>query len=573
MSEEKNTIQTEANSNNAVELHMRTSTRWMMVLYDTIFYLLCWMAVFTLRPSIKEPLSPGVTSLYFFAGYFLFFGFRFVTKSYKCILRYGRIHAFFREILSGLLGAACLLFLAVILGKGFHVAQVPFTSLVSFAATYIVVSMLIRFSYCYLYRFAEMGTVLSRTVKKFLEVFTFVDFDSQKPGATLHLVLEPDKEKGSPINELQNIAEKFAIRGDITSIKQINKGYINRTYKVETLSDTGNVHKYILQRINTNVFPDVCALMDNFKLTTNHLYGRLQLPGWHKRGTVQTLRSTKDGRAFLTDDSGCWRMLTYFDGVYSMDIPDNSDAFYHAGVAFGRFIKEMADVEVDKVKEVIPNFHNTKSRYQDLEKAIAGDPKGRVKSVLPEIEFVRARVDKFGIISDALESGKIPTRICHNDCNLNNILFDSETHLPVAIIDLDTVMPSSPLYDFGDSMRIGTNTAKDDEKDLSKVSCDLQLYEQYARGYLEACGSVLTKEELELLPYASLIITAEDGIRFLMDHINGDTYYHIYYPGQNLDRARTQLKLVEDMEKKLPQIKGILQKIYAEQGLEAQIDM
>jgi Ser/Thr protein kinase RdoA (MazF antagonist) len=173
----------------------------------------------------------------------------------------------------------------------------------------------------------------------------------------------------------------------------------------------------------------------------------------------------------------------------------------------------------------------------------------------------------FSMISDALESGKIPTRICHNDCNLNNVLFDSKTHLPVAVIDLDTVMPSSPLYDYGDSMRIGTNTAKDDEKDLSKVSCDLNLYEQYAKGYLEVCANILTKEELELLPYASLIITSEDGIRFLMDYINGDTYYHTDYPGQNLDRARTQLKLVEDMEIKLPQIKAILQSIYEKQGI------
>jgi Ser/Thr protein kinase RdoA (MazF antagonist) len=220
---------------------------------------------------------------------------------------------------------------------------------------------------------------------------------------------------------------------------------------------------------------------------------------------------------------------------------------------------------------VIPNFHNTRSRYQDLEASIKRDPKGRVKQVEAEIAFLRARADKFGIISDAIDSGKIPVRVCHNDCNLNNILFDNKNHLPVAIIDLDTVMPSSPLYDYGDSMRIGTNTARDDEKDLTKVSCNLELYEHYARGYLEACGDVLTKEELELLPYAALIITAEDGIRFLMDHIDGDTYYNIYYPGQNLDRARTQLKLLEDMEQKLPQIKQILAKIYAKQGLKADI--
>ena len=365
----------------------------------------------------------------------------------------------------------------------------------------------------------------------------------------------------------RQIAEHFSIQGNVINIEQIKKGYINRTYKVETLSDHNHIHQYILQRINTNVFPDVDALMSNFQLTTERLSEDLLLPCSHKRGTVQMLRPTKDGKLYLKDASGAWRMMTYFDNVYSLDIPDSPEVFYHVGVAFGQFIKVMKDVEVAEIKEVIPNFHNTKSRYLDLEEAIAKDPQGRVAEVADEIAFIRAHTDLFGKISEALESGRIPTRICHNDCNLNNILFDEKTHLPVAIIDLDTVMPSSPLYDFGDSMRIGTNTAKDDEKDLSRVSCNLALYKMYAKGYLESCGDILTKEELELLPYASLIITSEDGIRFLMDHINGDTYYQIDYPGQNLDRSRTQLKLVEDMEKKLPEIRRILQDIYDAQGL------
>ena len=371
--------------------------------------------------------------------------------------------------------------------------------------------------------------------------------------------------------ELQKIVEQFAIHGNITHIEKINKGYINQTYKVQTLSEKGHIHKYTLQRINTNVFPDVDMLMENFKLTTEHLYDSFMLPGHRLRGSVQMVRTTKEGSLYLKDESGCWRMVTHFDDVYSLDIPDSPETFYQAGRAFGQFLKGMSDVAVEKVKEVIPNFHNTKSRYADLEIAILADPVNRVKDVMQEIQFVRARSDQFGVISDALENGRIPTRICHNDCNLNNILFDIETHLPVAIIDLDTVMPSSPLYDFGDSMRIGTNTAKDDEKDLSKVSCDLNLYERYARGYLEACGDILTEEELKLLPYAALIITSEDGIRFLMDHINGDTYYNIEYEGQNLDRARTQLKLVEDMEKKLPEIKRILQNIYLDLGLKAEV--
>jgi len=373
------------------------------------------------------------------------------------------------------------------------------------------------------------------------------------------------------ITNLQHIVERFVIHGEIQKIEHINKGYINRTYRVETLSKNNHIHQYILQRINTNVFPDIEALMHNFKLTTEQLAASLQMPGEHNRGTVQTLRPTIDGKLYYTDESGSWRLMTYFDNVYSLDIPDSPEVFYYAGVSFGHFIKAMESVEIAEVREVIPNFHNTKSRYLDLETAISKDPVKRVRDVAEEIAFIRARTELFGKITEALENGKIPTRICHNDCNLNNILFDDETHLPVAIIDLDTVMPSSPLYDYGDSMRIGTNTAKDDEKDLSKVSCNLELYEMYARGYLEACGDILTKEELELLPYASLIITAEDGIRFLMDHINGDTYYHIDYPGQNLDRSRTQLKLLEDMERKLPEIRRILQKIYDDHGLNANV--
>ena len=554
------------------EVIERRSIRWMMVAYDAVIYLLCWLGVFVLQPSLTQRLPYSTGYVYLAVGAVLFFVFRFALKCYKQIFRTGSFYAFSREMLSDLLAAALFVVAGLLLTRIWPVAPIPFTSLVAFVAVYVLASLAARIVYCQLYRFAQKDSVAAKSFRRLLELLAHVDFGSNQPGALLHLVLEPERNSGAPINELQNIAEKFAIRGDITAITQINKGYINRTYKVETLSDAGHVHRYTLQRINTNVFPNVDALMDNFKLTTRHLFGRLLLPGRGSKGSVQQVRPTKDGRSYYRDDSGCWRMLTHFDGVYSLDIPNRPDTFYHAGQAFGMFLKEMKDIDPAEVKEVIPNFHNTKSRYLDLEEAITRDAKGRVKQVQTEIEFVRARADRYGIISDALEAGTIPTRICHNDTNLNNILFDNNTHLPVAIIDLDTVMPSSPLYDYGDSMRIGTNTAKDDEKDLSKVSCDLELYEKYARGYLEACGDILTPEELALLPYASLIITVEDGIRFLMDHINGDTYYNIYYPGQNLDRARTQLKLVEDMEQKLPRIKDILRNIYMDLNLNGQID-
>lgn len=550
----------------------RETNRWMLMFYDTLVYIVCWLAIFVLHPSMKNSLAERVVYFYLAVGYVLFFGLRFLTKGYKQIWRYGSTRALVNEILSCALASVVFVALLAILQDRYSFAKAPFITGVSFVAVYTILSVVLRIGYSLLFRYAEKDTALAKTVRLLIRKLCFVDFDSKTPGAVLKLVLEPEKATSGPINEIQNIIDQFAIRGEVTSITQIKKGYINRTYRVETLSDTGHVHKYTLQRINTNVFPDVDAVMANFKLTTNHLFGKFLLPGHKKQGSVQTLRPTKDGCAFLRHDSGCWRMMNYFDDVYSLDLPDRPETFYHAGVAFGRFLKEMSDVDPEDIKIVIPNFHNTMSRYLDLEQSITKDPKGRVQQVRKEIEFVRARSDRYGMISEALESGKIPTRICHNDTNLNNILFDNETHLPVAIIDLDTVMPSSPLYDYGDSMRIGTNTAKDDEKDLSKVSCDLGLYEQYARGYLEACGDVLTEEELQLLPYASLIITVEDGIRFLMDHIDGDTYFNIYYPGQNLDRARTQLKLVEDMEKKLPQIKQILRKIYKDLGLKAQID-
>ncbi len=373
------------------------------------------------------------------------------------------------------------------------------------------------------------------------------------------------------MNNLQKVVEQFALQGDVVDIKKINKGYINSTYRIETVSKSNHTHKYLLQRINTNVFENFDALMSNFRLITEHLAKNLEMPGQHKHGPVHKIYPTKDGKLYYVNGKSVWRVMKYLDNTYSLDIPNSSDLFYYAGVSFGRFIKAASSVDISEIYEVIPDFHNTKKRYLDLEEVISRNPCSRVEGVSREIAYIRANTDLFGKISDALESGKIPTRVCHNDCNLNNILFDRDTHLPVAIIDLDTVMPSSPLYDFGDSMRIGTNTAKDDEKDLSKVSCNLDLYEKYARGYMEACGDILTREELELFPYAALIITAEDGIRFLMDHINGDTYYHIDYPGQNLDRARTQLKLLDDMKSKISDIRRILQKIYDELGLLASV--
>ena len=547
----------------------RDKFRVLLVIYDILVFLLVYFFLFVIRPSDfnHTKLTVPILLVQALVPMACIFGFRFLFKVYKQVLRYGNMRALARLLVADVLGGVIYVFGQRLLPGGYGVSVLRAAALVFVNFTMTVA---LRITYYYLYFNATKDVWYGHILKFLLEVFGRVDVESQT-GAVIPFFGKSQELTSDPINDIQRVARQFLIHGTITGITQIKAGYINRTYRVETLSENGHVHIYTLQRINTNVFPDVDALMENFMLVTEHLKDRLKLPGQREKGSVTEVKTTVDGKNYLRDDSGCWRMMTHFTDVYSLDIPDSPQTFCEAGRAFGAFVREMSDVPPEQVKITIPNFHNTWSRYEDLEKAIAKDPVGRVKEVAPEIEFIRARKGKFRVISDPLESGRIPTRVCHNDCNLNNILFDNQSHLPVAIIDLDTVMPSTPLYDYGDSMRIGTNTARDDEKDLSKVSCDLNLYESYARGYLESCGKMLSKEELELFPFAAGIITSEDGIRFLTDYINGDTYYHIYYTGQNLDRARTQLKLVEDMERKLPQIRDILRKIYREQGLEAKI--
>ena len=370
------------------------------------------------------------------------------------------------------------------------------------------------------------------------------------------------------INHLECVAMEFQIRGKVNAIVPMNKGYINRTYRVETIDEEGRDFRYTLQRINTDVFKEPEKLMENFVRVTEHLSKNLHLPWNPELPANQQVIATKTGKGFYSDFSGAWRMLSYFDHAHSYDIPKTAEVFHDSGVVFGLFAKAVEGIAADSIHEILPEFHHTFRRYEHLEKAIQADPVHRAGGVQKEIDFIRSHRATFRLISDALQRGEIPLRLAHNDCNLNNVLFDDTTDKPIAVIDLDTVMPSTILYDFGDSLRIGTNTARDDEKDLNKVSCNLTLFESYARGWLEACGKILTPRELELLPYAPIIITFEDGIRFLTDHLNGDVYYYIFYLGQNLDRSRTQLKLAADMLEKLPEIKKILPKILADLDIE-----
>ena len=261
-----------------------------------------------------------------------------------------------------------------------------------------------------------------------------------------------------------------------------------------------------------------------------------------------------------TEGGSWWRMYLFIDDTFCMEMVEKPEDFYNCAVSFGNFQRLLSDYPAETLCEVIPNFHNTVSRFADFVKAVEADVCGRKKEVEAEIQFILDRKADCHVICDGLESGEIPLRVTHNDTKINNIMLDNETGKAICVIDLDTIMPGSSLYDFGDSIRSGANTGAEDEPDLSRVSCNLELFECYAKGVVEGCGGSLTDRDIELLPMGAKIITLEQGIRFLTDYLQGDTYYKIHRAGQNLDRARTQLKMVADMESKWEEMEAIVRK-------------
>ena len=543
----------------------RNSTRWLLVFYDCLIFLIAAFTVFIYPHGSNHHQAYGGLPLCALA-LVLLLAFRFLFHVYRQVWRSNAIGAYARLLIADILAGVSFVLIVLYTRFPFFSMSNPLMRSLTFVMLNLVLSIWARFIYYYLFRYATGHKKYSDKLRKILEPITLVDFDTEE--GVMGYTLTPKRPAAQPINEIMHVIAQFAIRGKVTNIKPLNKGYINRSFLVETVSESGTTHRYTLQRINTNVFRDVETLMKNFETVTKHLSGRLSLPGCAaSQSATLELRSTKDGRSYFHDDSGSWRMLRYVNDVHSMDKAESQESFYYAGQAFARFLLAVSDLSEEDIKPVIPDFHNTYRYYLELEKVISEDPVGRAKDCTEEITYIREHAENLRMISDALEAGRIPRRIAHNDTNLNNILFRDDSNLPAAIIDLDTVMPTTPLYDFGDSIRIGANTAVDDEKDLSKVSCNMELYEAYARGYLETCGHILTKEELDLLPYAALIIASEDSIRFLMDHISGDTYYNIFYVGQNLDRSRTQLALVKDMERKLPQMETTLRTIRSELGI------
>jgi len=360
--------------------------------------------------------------------------------------------------------------------------------------------------------------------------------------------------------DLPGIAAGFDLGGELIEVTPYGSGHINDTFLSRVKTATGQ-RRYIHQRINHNVFKEPEKVMENIQRVTEHLRNKIIAAGGDPLRQTLNLVHRPDGSTFLRDDGGnYWRTFLYIEGARTYDVVEDIQHVYNASKAFGEFQKMLSDLPGGRLHETIPDFHNTKRRFEQFTDALKKDVKNRAKSLKKEIEFVLARERDASVLVNLLERGKTPERITHNDTKLNNVMIDDNTGEGICVIDLDTVMPGLPMYDFGDSVRIGANPAPEDERDLSKVRIDLEMFDRLAGGYLSAAKDFLLPIEIEHLAFSGRLITYEQAIRFLGDYLAGDVYYKIHRPEHNLDRARTQIEMVLDMEKKTDQMEQIIRK-------------
>lgn len=364
------------------------------------------------------------------------------------------------------------------------------------------------------------------------------------------------------INLLRDLAIKqFDFAGEIISKEPYGSGHINDTFCIITKNQDNQIKKFILQKMNTNIFKNPEHLMENIYNVTEFLKKKIQKNGGDiKRETLNIIK-TKNSSLFYKGEKGdCWRVFNFIEDAITYDLIQDKNDFYEIALAFGKFQKLLDDFDASALYEIIPNFHNTLDRLNNLKIAIKNDSFDRKKYVENEINFVLEREKDCAIICDLLKKGEIPLRVTHNDTKINNILLDKNTKKGICVIDLDTIMPGTVLNDYGDSIRFGASTALEDETDLNKVECSMELFEIYTKGFLEGSQNNLTQKEKELLPMGAKLMTLECGIRFLTDYLQGDTYFKIHRDCHNLDRARTQFKLVYDMEQKWELMQQIIKK-------------
>ena len=359
---------------------------------------------------------------------------------------------------------------------------------------------------------------------------------------------------------ISQILAAYVLPGTVADVARHGKGHINDTFCVVCKTPEGGTARFILQRLSQAAFPHPEEVMENFVGITSYLRREILAEGGDPLRETLSLVKTGDGADFVTDAEGrAWRLMPFIENAdcYQSATPE---LFAASGRAFGRFQYMLRDYPARTLHETIPHFHDTESRFEQFLAVLEADKMNRAEGVSPEIQFILRRKADCGVALRALREGKLPLRVTHNDTKLNNILIDRDTHEGICIIDLDTTMPGLAINDFGDSIRFGANHCMEDEQDLTKVNFDISLYEVFTRGFLEGARGSLTSAELEYLPWGARLMTLECGIRFLTDYLDGDHYFHVSHPRQNLDRARTQLKLVKDMEEQFDAMGAVVAK-------------
>ncbi len=348
-------------------------------------------------------------------------------------------------------------------------------------------------------------------------------------------------------------AGAFAIEGEFAGAAPYGSGHINDSYRA-VFRQNGTQSRYILQRINHRIFKNPVTLMENIERVTAHLAAQVTGDPDRDRRVLRLIPTRRGGVLHVDTEGGYWRAYLFIDRATTYNSVESPDQAFQAAKAFGEFQRMLADLPAPRLHDTIPDFHHTPKRFEALEQAIAADLAGRVAAARPEIDFALARKPLAG----ALAGTGLPERVTHNDTKINNVLLDDATGEGTCVIDLDTVMPGLAAYDFGDMVRTATCRAAEDERDLNKVRMEFRLFEALARGYLSTAGGFLTPAERDSLAVAGKLITFEIGIRFLTDYLNGDTYFKVHRQGHNLERCRTQFKLLQSIEEQEKPIRALL---------------
>lgn len=363
-----------------------------------------------------------------------------------------------------------------------------------------------------------------------------------------------------PPDEVAGVLGHFQLSGRLLEVAPYGSGHIHDTYASVFRGDAGPV-RYIHQRINHHVFPEPEKVMANIERVTTFARQRILAAGGDPNRETLTLLPAADGRSFYQAPTGdYWRTYVFIEGARTYEQVEDLRHVYSAARAFGRFQRLLSDLPGERLHETIPYFHHTRRRFETFLAVLERDPYHRAALARPEIAFILAREAETAVIVDHLAAGRLPERVTHNDTKLDNVMIDAVTGEGVCIIDLDTVMPGSALYDFGDAVRIGASSAAEDEKDLDKVGIDLALFDRLTHGYLDATRDFLIPAEIDFLAFAAELITLECGMRFLTDFLEGDIYFKIRRPGHNLDRCRTQLKMVAAMERQRQAMEAIIER-------------